>query len=273
MLCLKLRAVIRRGTIGENLLRVMIKAVTFDLWDTVIHDDSDESKRARQGLASKRQARRELALAVLNRHAPVDAAALGVAYDTMEAAFNHVWHQQHITWTVDERISVLLAGLGRSLPDADRAELVAGLEEMEVTVAPNPVEGIAEAIATLAASFKLGVVSDAIYSPGRCLRQWLQMHDLLHHFQGFAFSDEVGHSKPHRDMFASVASQLGVEIGDMLHIGDRDHNDIKGPHALGMKAILFTATRDRDQAHTTADAVCARAADLPATVHRVVASG
>ena len=249
----------------------MVKAITFDLWDTVIHDDSDEGKRQAQGLASKREARRALALAVLERHAPTDEARLLTAYDTMEAAFNHVWHEQHVTWTVDERVAVLLAGLGRILPAADRAELVAGLEEMEVTVPPNPIEGIGAAIATLAGSFKLGVVSDAIYTPGRCLRQWLQMHDLLQYFQGFAFSDEVGHSKPHRDMFAAVASQLGVEVHDMLHVGDRDHNDIKGPHALGMKAVLFTATRDRDKHHTTADAVCGRATDLPDIIARIAA--
>ncbi|GMQ76952.1 MAG: hypothetical protein BMS9Abin01_2256 [Gammaproteobacteria bacterium] len=247
----------------------MVKAITFDLWDTVIHDDSDESKRQAQGLASKKDARRQLALAILERHAPLEESVLRVAYDTMEAAFNHVWHQQHVTWTVAERVTVLLEGLGRTLADADRAELVRGLEEMEVTVAPNPIDGIAEAIAALAGCYKLGVVSDAIYSPGRCLRQWLEMHDLIQHFDGFAFSDEVGHSKPHRDMFASVASQLGVEIHDMLHVGDRDHNDIEGPHALGMKAVLFTATRDRDKDHTSADAICARAADLPETIHRL----
>jgi len=251
----------------------MVKAITFDLWDTVIHDDSDEIERERQGLASKKEARRELALAVLNRHGSVDAEKLRTAYDTMEAAFNHVWHEQHITWTVDERVSVLLKGLGSSLPEADHAELVRGLEEMEVTVAPRPIDGIAEAIAALAASYKLGVVSDALYSPGRCLRQWLGMHDLEKYFGGFAFSDEVGHSKPHHDMFASVASQLGVEIHDMLHIGDRDHNDIKGPHALGMKAVLFTATRDNDKNHTTADAVCQRAADLPEIIHRLAKTG
>lgn len=249
----------------------MVKAITFDLWDTVIHDDSDEEKRARQGLASKRETRRQLALAALRRHGPLDESALRTAYDTMEAAFNHVWHDQHITWTVTERISVLLAGLGRTLPEEERAALVTDLEEMEVTVTPNPVDGIGEAIAALAGEFRLGVVSDAIYSPGRCLRQWLEMHDLLQHFDGFAFSDEIGHSKPHRDMFASVASQLGVEIHDMLHIGDRDHNDIKGPHALGMKAVLFTATRDRDKGHTSADAVCARAAELPETIRRIAA--
>lgn len=251
----------------------MVKAITFDLWDTVIHDDSDESKRKAQGLASKKEARRQLALAVLNRHSHLDESILRTAYDTMEAAFNHVWHQQHVTWTVDERVSVLLGGLARTLPDADRSDLVRGLEEMEVTVPPNPIDGIAEAIAALAGSYKLGVVSDAIYSPGRCLRQWLEMHDLIRHFDGFAFSDEVGHSKPHHDMFASVASQLNVEIHDMLHIGDRDHNDIKGPHALGMKAVLFTATRDRDKNHTTADAVCQRAADLPEIIHRLAANG
>ena len=38
-------------------------------------------------------------------------------------------------------------------------------------------------------------------------------------------------------------------------------NDVRGPHALGMKAILFTATRDRDRAGSTADAVCGSAAD------------
>jgi putative hydrolase of the HAD superfamily len=251
----------------------MLKAITFDLWDTVIHDDSDEDKRRAQGLASKKEARRQLAHAVLSRQAPLDEPVLRVAYDTMEAAFNHVWHDQHVTWTVDERVTVLLEGLGRTLPDADRAELVRGLEEMEVTVTPNPIDGIAEAIAALAGSYKLGVVSDAIYSPGRCLRRWLEMHDLERHFDGFAFSDEVGRSKPHRDMFASVASQLGVEIHDMLHIGDRDHNDIKGPHALGMKAVLFTATRDRDREHTTADAVCGSAAELPEAIRRIADGG
>ena len=247
----------------------MVKAITFDLWDTVIHDDSDESKRAAQGLSSKKDARRALALAVLERHQPMDESTLRAAYDTMEAAFNHVWHEQHVTWTVGERVSVLLEGLGRTLPGNHREELVRGLEEMEVTVPPDPIDGIAEAIAALAGSYKLGVVSDAIYSPGRCLREWLQMHDLLRHFDGFAFSDEVGHSKPHRDVFASAASQLGVEIGDMVHVGDRDHNDIKGPHALGMKAVLFTATRDLDKDHTSADAICPRAADLPETIRRL----
>ncbi|MDX1434883.1 MAG: HAD family hydrolase [Gammaproteobacteria bacterium] len=247
----------------------MIKAITFDLWDTVIRDDSDEPKREAQGLPSKREARRLAVRSALAAVEPVPASELGVAYDTMEAAFNLVWHDHHVTWTVRERLRVVLGGLGRTLPEAELARVVRELEEMELTVAPDPIDGIGDAIAELAGEFKLGVVSDAIYSPGRCLRRWLEMHDLLGHFGGFAFSDEVGHSKPHRAMFASVAEQLDVAIEEMLHIGDRDHNDVKGPHALGMKAVLFTASRDRDKDRTSADAVCARAADLAPTIRRL----
>ena len=247
----------------------MIKAITFDLWDTVIHDDSDEPKRKAQGLPSKRDHRRELAHDAFSAEKQIDPRVVNIAYDTMEAAFNHVWHEQHVTWTVSERVSVLETGLGRRLLSDSFSTLVRELEEMEVTVTPDPVPGVAEALAELSARYKLGVVSDAIYSPGRCLRQWLEMHGLKQYFSGFAFSDEVGHSKPHRSMFASVADQLGVRMEEMLHLGDRDHNDIKGPHLLGMKAVLFTATRDRDKNATTADAVCERYADLPAIVERL----
>jgi HAD superfamily hydrolase (TIGR01549 family) len=247
----------------------MIKAITFDLWDTIIHDDSDEPKRKAQGLPSKREFRRQLALQAFAAAGSTEPRQIEAAYDTMEAAFHHVWHEQHVTWTVSERVSVLESGLGRRLPSESFSTLVRELEEMEVTVTPDPVPGVAEALADLSASYKLGVVSDAIYSPGRCLRQWLEMHDLKRYFSGFAFSDEVGHSKPHRNMFTSVAEQLGVRMDEMLHLGDRDHNDIKGPHILGMKAVLFTATRDRDKHMTTADAICERYADLPAIVDRL----
>ena len=251
----------------------MIRAITFDLWDTVIHDDSDEPKRAAAGLPSKREARRALVREALTGHSAVPPDVVDAAYDVADAAFNKVWHDQHVTWSVGERLSVLLRGLGRELPDAVLAGVTARIEEMEIEVMPDPVPGIGDAIETLAARYPLAVVSDAIHSPGRCLREWLERHGLLHHFGAFAFSDEVGRSKPHPDMFHRAAAGLGVDVNEMLHVGDREHNDVRGPHALGMKAILFTATRDRDRAGSAADAVCERAADLPGAVDRLAGAG
>lgn len=246
-----------------------LKAITFDLWDTIVHDDSDEPKRKAQGLRSKKAERRHLLWEALNRQQPIDEARVSLAYDVGDAAFNRVWHDQHVTWTIGERLQVILRGLGRSLPDADFARVVRAHEDMEVEIRPDLIPGIAEALAALHGRYRTCVVSDAIVSPGRSLKQLLESYDLARHFDGFVFSDIVGHSKPHRAMFEDAARQLGVSLPEIVHIGDRDHNDVKGPQALGMKAILFTATRPADKNNTSADAICERHADLPSIVDRL----
>jgi HAD superfamily hydrolase (TIGR01509 family) len=246
-----------------------IKAVTFDLWDTIVHDDSDEPKRKAKGLRTKKAERRHLVWAALNRHKPIGEAEVALAYDVGDAAFNRVWHDQHVTWHIGERLEVILKGLGRSLPAEEFAELVRQHADMEVDIPPDLIPGIGEALAAIHGRYRTCIVSDAIVSPGSALRRLLATYDLTRHFDGFAFSDEVGHSKPHRSMFESAARQMGVAIEEMVHIGDRDHNDVKGPQKLGMKAILFVATRAVDKDKTTAEAICERHSDLPGIIDRL----
>lgn len=246
-----------------------IKAITFDLWDTLIDDDSDEPKRKAQGLRSKYDERRHLVWEALNAIEPIDMETVRLAYATADAAFNTVWHDQHITWEIADRLSVVLRGLGRSLPDDAFAKIVKEHEEMEVNIPPDTIAGAREALDDLAGRYRLCIVSDTIVSPGRCLRELLEVHGLKQYFSGFAFSDEVGHSKPHKTMFESAASQMGCDIPEMIHIGDRDHNDVKGPQALGMKAVLFIAKRANDKDTTSAEAICETHAELPATIDRV----
>lgn len=246
-----------------------IKAISFDLWDTLVIDDSDEAKRAGRGLRSKFDERRHLLWEALNAAAPIDLEAVHRAYNVGDAAFNKVWKEQHITWPIAERLRVILNGLGRELPEDSFNAVVRAHEEMEVEIPPDAMPGAAPVLERLAKRYKLCVVSDAIVSPGSCLRRLLEDHGLAKFFSGFAFSDEVGHSKPHRSMFESVAGQLGVEIGEMLHVGDRDHNDVKGPQRLGMKAILFTASNDVDKLTTTADATCESFDELEAAIDQL----
>jgi putative hydrolase of the HAD superfamily len=240
-----------------------ITAVTFDLWDTIIDDESDEPKRAQQGLRSKSDERHHLVLEALNKHEPISSADLAVGYGVVNAAFLKCWKGHSITWTVKERLSVLLAGLNRKLPEVELDALADAQERLELDVPPDPIVGAKEALAELANRYKLCVISDTIITSGSGLREWLEMHGMKNFFSGFAFSDEVGNSKPNCAMFASAASQLGTEFSQMVHIGDRDHNDIKGPQALGMKGVLFTAKRDMDKDTTSADSICQQHADLP----------
>lgn len=247
----------------------MIQALTFDLWDTIVHDDSDEPKRAAAGLRSKRDERRFVLWQALDEVERIELDRVRTAYDVAEAAFNRVWRHHHITWTIAERIDVILAGLKRSLPPELVERVVEAYARMEVDIPPDLIDGCAAALAELAERYKLAIVSDAIVTPGERLRELLENHGVRRFFSGFAFSDEIGFSKPHRAMFEAAAEQLGVSCEAMIHIGDREHNDVQGAHAAGLKAILFTAARDVDRPGTTADAVCERYADLPGIVDRL----
>lgn len=240
-----------------------IKAITFDLWDTVIDDDSDEPKRVELGLRSKRDQRHYVVWKALNQNDPISLEDVSRAYEEVNEEYNRVWHEEYVTWTVSERIDHILNKLRRTLSRGDFSSVVAELEDMEIEIPPDPVDGVDKALEEISRVFPLAVVSDTIISPGRNLRRWLDMHGLLRYFSGFAFSDEVGKSKPDAVIFQSAAAQLGVDLKEMVHIGDREHNDIKGAHASGMKAILFTATRDTDVQDTTADAVCRSYSELP----------
>lgn len=250
----------------------MIKAVTFDLWDTIVYDDTDEPKRAAQGLRTKKAERRYLVWQALNAVESIEPEKVDLAYDVADAAFNQVWYEQHVTWTIAERLQVVIKGLGRQLPASVFESVVAAHETMEVEIYPEAIEQVQEAIAELAERYKLCIVSDTIVTPGTGLRALLDKHGLRQHFSGFAFSDEVGYSKPHRAMFDAAAEQLGTKFEEMVHIGDRDAKDVQGPQALGMKAILFTGSRAHDKETTTADAVCDSHGDLVAIVDRLNAA-
>lgn len=248
-----------------------IKAISFDLWDTLVDDDSDEQERARKKLRTKHAERRHLCWQALNAQEPIDFETVSQAYDVADAAFNLVWKENHINWRLEQRLRVIIQGLNRRLPPKAFNQLVDETGSMEVEIPPNPIPGVREALAELSGSYRLCVVSDAIVTPGTGLRQVLDHHGLKQFFQAFAFSDEVGHSKPHYAMFESVCRQLNIEAPELIHIGDRDHNDVKGIHAAGGKAILFTATRDSDRSHTTADAICDDYQQLPGVVQQIAA--
>ncbi len=249
--------------------RTAIRAVTFDLWDTIFIDDSDEPKRAARGLAPKLVERRNLVQRFLERHEPVSRELIDLAYDTTDAAFRQVWYGQNVTWTVRERLSVLLKGLKRNLPEPELNELVRLHEDMELAVRPDLAVGAADALQDLHGKYKMGVISDAIFSPGRTLRRLLAHYDLLKFFDAFVFSDEIGCAKPDASVFEAAAGDLGVKPGEIVHIGDRESKDIEGPHAVGARAILCTAVKDRGSGNTKADAICNDFSELPGILEKL----
>ena len=86
-----------------------IKAITFDLWDTLVIDDSDEAKRAEQGLRSKFDERRHLLWEALNADGQSSLGSACHYYSVGDAAFNKVWKEHHITRHIAKRLRVILS--------------------------------------------------------------------------------------------------------------------------------------------------------------------
>ncbi len=247
----------------------MIKAITFDLWDTVFIDDTDEPKRKAAGRPSKKLERRQLVKLFLDKHKIVSQEILIAAYNAQDAEFIKAWHDQNITWCFKERLEIVLKGLGVSLAENELSELVKLHEEMELEFRPDFISGVHDAIKTLSKKYKLAVISDTIFSPGTSLRKLLEGENLLQYFSAFVFSDEAGCSKPAECVFNTAQKALGVEFDEIVHIGDREHNDIFGPKKMGMKSILCLAAIDRGSDKNNADAFFEKYNELPAVVEKL----
>ena len=242
----------------------MIRAITFDFWDTLFVDDSDEPRRSELGLPPKPVARRALFTAVVTRHHPdISTEQAELAFDAANAWFHACWKQDHHTPTVSERLDRALAELRLDRPPGFDA-MVDTMERMELDLPPDLAPGAAELLGALAGRYKLGIISDAIVTPGRYLRRILKEQGLVELFDCFIFSDEAGASKPARAVFDAAAAGLGVPHAQILHVGDRESNDVAGPQAAGMRAALYTGIVDRGSDRTTADLICRHHHQLPA---------
>ncbi len=247
----------------------MIKAVTFDLWDTIFIDDSDEPKRKAAGRLSKKEERRQLVFEYANKHKNVTKELVNSIYNTVDASFNKVWHEQFVTWEIGERLALIFKGLEIDLPKDEMAEITKLHEEMELEFRPDFIDGIGDILEELSKNYKIGVISDAIVSPGSVLRELLKGEGILHYFEHFVFSDEIGNSKPMPIVFESAFDKFGVKPNELVHIGDREHNDILGPIAVGAHALLCTVAIDRDSKNTKADGIFNDYKELPALIKSI----
>ena len=222
----------------------MIKAVTFDFWNTIATVPSGAMTEARQ---------RGIAAALQSDEAEVEADLLleglrqvGLDWETAWAEGRHLPPHEAAAALVRH---LGVEGAAREM--VTEAFLGAG-REVELEFAP----GIHGCLAALRGrGIRLGIVCDVGFSGGELLRELLAAEGLLGHFAGWGFSDEVGHYKPAPQIFEAALSALGVQANEALHVGDLLQTDVVGAAALGMRTVRYRALNDEPEGGEEAEFV------------------
>ena len=235
----------------------MIKAITFDLWDTIIVDNSDEKKRE----ISKEEERVVILIEILANYKPIPREKLVQVIDDVTTEFNYAWKESYITWTVLDRVQRILDKLQVKISKVDLKIIVDKFESLELGHELDFAPNIEETLDDLNKEYQLGIISDTIFPPGKNLRKILSKKKILDNFDFCLFSDEFGASKPSKKIFEEAVRLFSLNKYEVAHIGDREYNDIIGAKEAGLKSILSRVIKDTEN-NTIADLVVSDYRDL-----------
>ena len=205
----------------------MLKAVAFDLWETLITNPP--------GLTHTHKQVR------LERMAKI----LGHPIETLEGPYREVWDRcQDLYWSRDRdvpcrtQIDHFLEAMQLELDESTTRAVEEAYAFAIVDFLPTIVPGALDVVRDLKArGYRLGLISNTGRTPGYALRAILDRLGLR--FDAMVFSNEHGECKPQRSIFETLRQSLGVEFDEMLFVGDNLYVDVHGAQRCGMIAIHF----------------------------------
>ncbi len=147
-----------------------------------------------------------------------------------------------------EFVAAVLEHVRPGSDDGERRRLEALLERELGSVETLP--GVQSLLSFLD---RRGVALGLITNSASPYRGPFERLGLAESFDAVLFSCEERARKPEPRLYAAVCARLGVEEGETLMVGDSLANDVAGPQAAGMTALLVGESR--------------RAAAVPRTAH------
>lgn len=207
----------------------MLKAITFDFWNTLFLMPRG------QHISSKR-------VEAFNK----EMRDMGYNLDDelLRRTFFDCWsfaHQYQVENGLDitpiGHVNYILEKFNLKLeqPEWDRAYMVYTSALTEYP--PELNQGVEETLPVLAEKYKLAVICNTGATPGSVLRDFMKANRIYSFFEVLVFSDEVSWAKPNKKIFDYTLMQLGVNSSEAAHIGDDGSTDVAGAKKAGMTAI------------------------------------
>ncbi|HEX9985702.1 MAG TPA: HAD family hydrolase [Thermoanaerobaculia bacterium] len=214
-----------------------LKAIAFDLWETLITDTPELSRRQERLRISRMEE-----ILIAGGH--------GALADRIDHAYRALWQRcQELYWSEDRdvpcrtQIEHFFEALGldhahfdeRTLADLEHAYAHAALEILPATVpgARDMLSAVKER------GFGVGLISNTGRTPGSVLRGILDQLGLAPMIDVMVFSNEHGHCKPRPSIFEELRRGLDVRFEELVFVGDNLYADVHGAQRCGMRAVHF----------------------------------
>lgn len=211
----------------------MIKAITFDLWNTLL-EDKDFTEHRINYLSR--------ILRVEGFHIPKN--DLLMAYRLASDYYRKEWENNHRHLHVDRRVDYILKELGIELTDDIKRLIINEFMKAYAFDPPAFKEDVKETLERLRENYMMGIISDTGVTPGSIIRDHLQRCRILQFFSSTVFSDEVGFCKPDSRVFEKALQELRVKPEEVVHVGDLLRTDVAGAKSMGMKAVWLRNNRN-----------------------------
>lgn len=230
----------------------MVRAIVFDLFDTLVDHDHDHERLAPVEVEGRRVGATTPALHARARDEfGVDLSLLAFAerLHDVDAALRVDTVDVGVELSTLDRFTALGTALGLSEPlvfGAALTEVHMGALAQAVSV-PSHHEAI---LTSLAIDHRLGICSN--FTHAATARSILDRAGMTGHLSAITISEEVGIRKPRVEIFTAVAEALEVDPTEILHVGDDLRADVAGAAALGMRTVWLTR-RIRDPERMLAD--------------------
>jgi FMN phosphatase YigB (HAD superfamily) len=218
------------------MIMTKIKAVTFDLWQTLIYETVEQE-------ALRKQMRAKAMTDLLNKN------GIKVEYDRFDEAHQEALNRCETFWAKDRDISIkdqvviFLQCVNHKiewagLPDRILDELIAAFTEPIMHKPPYIFEDTIEILSYLhKKGLKIGLICNTGRTPGVMLRKVLKQLNILQYLNTLTFSNELLIRKPDLRIFMHTLSNLEVNPMQSIHIGDNPIADVTGAKNAGMLAV------------------------------------
>ncbi|MDD4802535.1 MAG: HAD family hydrolase [Syntrophomonas sp.] len=221
----------------------MLKAITFDFWDTLYKAPRDLKIFAGR-------------VASLNRNLK----SLGYEFkdDILHQVLRDCWRYANnkqmecgLDITPKGHVEFILDKLQIKLGQADWERVYKDYTSALLAFPPQLNEGVSDTLPELAKHYKLGVICNTGATPGFILRNFMKSNDIYRFFEVLVFSDEVCWAKPNVKIFNYTLEKLQIHNSEAAHIGDNSKTDVLGANRAGMTSIWlapvsFAETPDCD---------------------------